>query len=162
MASSLSAITNHNLHLAKLLLVQLNQQLLSEPSKEALLLDAFGQAVVWHLQRSVHALVAELADRARLAPELAMQRVFENQHGDIDSLPAELREVAVLQRDAWLGQLMTAERVETYSKPSHKSDVSLVVVHSVADNYFGIEELRSWFSHFDALLDRFRETTVEW
>jgi len=162
MASSLSAVTNHNLHLAKLLLQQLEQALRLENARESLLLDAYGQAVVWHLQRTVESLIMELTDRARMPLDQARHRVLHGSIDDVDTLPAELREVAVLYRQAWLGDMMRAERLKSYQKPSKHASQSIVAVHEVADNFFGLAELQAWFTHFDQLLDRFRETTVEW
>ncbi len=161
MANSLSAVTNHNFHLAKLLLKQLSIELSSNENKQALLLDAYGQAVVWHLQRTLQSLIVELADRARASDEKMHDIVFEGTLTEIDGLPAELREIAVLYRNGWLSQLMRAERLEHYEKPSKHHSQSIVVLHEVANNYFGFEEVQQWFNRFDELLDRFRETTVE-
>ena len=159
MATRLGAQTNHHLYLAKLLLQDLQRKLQAGEMVESLLLDAWGQAVVWHLQDTYHALVAELAEKAKRDLS-AVQLVLEGDDVDaIDQLPAELRELQDLSRRGWLRGLLDASREQSQGTAQ---TVDPLALREVSQQHFGSEELKSWFAAFDALIDRFRETTIEY
>ncbi|HSG61917.1 MAG TPA: DUF6586 family protein [Pseudomonadales bacterium] len=158
MSVRLSAQTNHQLYLAKLMLQDLQRKLREGLHPESVLLDAWGQAVVWHLQAAYRALVKELADKAKQDLPHVLLALDGNDLAAIDALPAELRELADLKRRSWLGQLLVADR----DQPMQTAlVVDPLALREVSQHYFGVDELTMWFSAFDGLIDRFRETTIE-
>ena len=158
MAERLSARTNHHFYLAKLMLRDMQHKLNHESLPESLLLDAWGQAVVWHLRVTFQTLVKELADKARRDADQVSAIMVSDDLDAIDNLPAELRELATLQRSGWLADLMTASREEFPVAAKTVDPLSLAVV---SNHHYGVDELTSWFKSFDDLIDRFRESMVE-
>lgn len=158
MSVRLSAQTNHQLYLAKLMLQDLQQKLRDTKHPETILLDAWGQSVVWHLQAAYRALVNELADKAKRDVTSVQHLLDAPEASESDLLPAELRELADLKRRGWLGQLLAANRDQPIQSVQAVDPLAL---RTVPEQYFGIDELKYWFTAFDSLIDRFRETTVE-
>lgn len=158
MSSRLSAQTNHHLYLAKLVRQDLELKLVAPTLSESLLLDAWGQAMLWHLHATYRALVAELADKAKRDLGEVEFILAAGEAVVVDSLPAELREIADLQRKGWLLAMLHASRDAT--TPGVVS-VDPLALKEVSTHHFGIDELSFWFVSMDRLIDRFRETTIE-
>ncbi len=159
MATRLGAQTNHHLYLAKLLLQDLQRKLQAGEMAETLLLDAWGQAVVWHLQDTFQALIAELAEKAKRDLDTVVQVLESDDVDAIDQLPAELRELQDLCRRGWLRDLLGASREQVQGAVQNIDPLAL---REVSQQHYGSEELSAWFVAFDALIDRFRETTIEY
>lgn len=126
---------------------------------EATLLDAWGQSVLWHLQATFDALVIELSDKARQNLSSVQAIMSAGDINAIDTLPAELRELAVLRVQSWLGHMLTATRDD-----GRDGAVSIdpLALREVSNQYFGLDELTHWYRQLDSLIDRFRETMVEY
>ena len=158
MSSRLSSLTNHHLYLAKLVRQDLELKLAAPMMSETLLLDAWGQAMLWHLHATYRALVAELADKAKRDLIEVEQMLAGGEAAMVDSLPAELREIAELQRRGWIYAMLHARR-DTASP--RVISVDPLALNEVPAHHFGVDELNSWFVSMDRLIDRFRETTIE-
>lgn len=158
MSSRLGSLTNHHLYLAKLLRQELELKLAASTMSESLLLDAWGQAVLWHLHATYRALVAELAEKAKRDLADVEHVLAIGDAAVVDCLPAELREIADLQRTGWLHAMLHASRD---ARAPVATSVDPLALKEVPTQYFGVDELMHWYASMDRLIDRFRETTIE-
>jgi hypothetical protein len=160
MASSAAARTNERIYAARLQLAAYRRAIDEQQAPINALQVAFGEAVIFQLQASYRAYLAELG-RQYNAPESVYQCVAELASAGISG--AEVNELVSLEQHSWLAELLAAQvgNAPNNIRYQARAELQFVDVSGVGDSY-DPELLTVWLSALKALIDNQRQHFIEW